>query len=403
MLSLLLAFSTACSDDDTPTTDQGTADTGGDVATDQPQADGGDATTDTPTEPVGEPPEIQDLIVSIQGEFSSDASLSGGDKTVILPIVATAEFRARLRDDNTAREDLVVDLVAGLDSPTPFAELATCEESPVTPVPPCRKFENGLWKISVDIGPDVVIRLRVDDGEGNVALSPYSLTVPSREEATVDDWERRYYGPGGGENTSVRTDTWDLSISEDGQWDEAQGDSGVETGGTYAFDGDIMEIEERYRRNSDEDDDDLSSIEETLMGTYYVDVAYFAIDPFTRNGDGEGLVGTWVAHTTTSYPADSGDATRDTELTVTLVLGDDESWTETWSGTDDSGSIDRSWSGTYRWQENTDYMNSVGDFLVRNVTEIDGVTQDPAGLRFELHTIRADKLLINPYNRSVDH
>ena len=344
-----------------------------------------DDMSDMPLDLVGEPPTIRSLIITISGDFSSEADITDTDQEVIIPITQNAEFRAFLGDDRTDREALSVEVVDGEVSPMPL--------DGQTP-----RFENGLWKIEVDVSPGMYLRLRIQDGDGHTLLSPFALILLTRQEAVVDIWERRYFGLG-----QSRTATWDFEMTAERGWSEDHGDGAMERGGTFSFDPDHLELAERYRANADPIDSNLETIESITVGEYYVDNTYFSWDPLLRAEGSSGLVGTWTGNTQTFVLNDSDERILIRDQTTTLVLGDDGSWTETWSGVDSTGDgpepIDRSWSGTWVFELSDNYVDSVGDFLVRTVVEQDGEILGTPEIWFELHAIRTNRLLINPFNR----
>ncbi len=377
----------ACSGDDDP---DGQNDAAPDAT--QPDAtsepDGSDA---TPTDDE-EPPEFQQAVsVAIEGEFASQVDLSE-DATRVLPVLADAEFTVFADDDETAREDLSVAITDGDGD-----ELEPKEEN----------FRNGLWRVTVELGPGTVVSATVADEAGNTAESDAQLTIPTRRDALVDSWQRRSYDA----EQSI-TERWDRQMNDDGTWEESR--ESLTLGGTFEVtaEGDVerLELAETYREGGDSPDSDRETVERKVVSSYYVDNTYFDHRAWTRGGDaGDGLAGTWSReYTVHKRQDDQLQVAREVSETLEFeeVSDGDNTWTLTRTGTDHTGSeesaIDESESGTWERIENESYAGNYGDFLVRETTQVDGEPVETPESVTELYTMPLDRLLISPYLRSPE-
>ena len=372
-------FMVNCGDDDTAPADTGnTADVSGDVA--------GDTTSpDVTGDLAGDPPGFRTIVVSITGELPSEDDFTDEDATRIIPTTLSSEFRIFAEDDSTSVDELTVEVIDGDAS-----SFETVEQT--------ASYRNGLWFIETDLSPDMEMRVRLQDGDGHVTISTYALIIPPLDEAIVGDWERPFF-----DTDQVILNTTDLSLEDDGTWTEQQGGSGMDRTGTYDFDDDgNIELEVRTTENSLDGTDDTNSdtIEAVYVGPYYVDELYLGLFPFTRADGQSDLESTWTRQIL-NYEPDGDDLELVEDRTETLVINADETWAETWTGTEYDGSdetaINRSWGGTWEIEINENYTESVGDFLARTVTTVDGAAADePYLVWYELHITRVGNLLISP-------
>jgi hypothetical protein len=347
---------------------------------------------DVDAAPVGDPPSFRSVLVTIEGELSSEADLNNDDAVRILPETFPAEFRCFVQDDGPV-EDLLVQIVDGEQVdffvPEQFAELS-----------------NGLWKIYLDISPGMSLSVRIADLDGHVVYSPNSLILPTQQEAVVDHWVERFYET----NQQTRT-VWNNDYLDDGQWSQEQIDTGIERGGTFHFDdplglsGDILTVEERFRvLSGDDGDDDDGTVEWAVTGNYYTDETYFSHNPFFRQGEGETEVDTWTRQVLEIQYDESGVVEVVAERNETLILNDDDTWSESWDGYElvDSEQVLLSGerNGTYDIELNDDYTESIGNFLARQIETLDGEAVIPEeGVLFELYVVKLDRLLISPLLR----
>jgi hypothetical protein len=372
-----------CSDDP----DDSSSDTGSPSDTMQPDVRV-DTTTDTaPTDT--EAPELRDISAAIQGEFSSQVDLNNEDVTRVLPVAADAEFTIFASDNETDPENLTVEVVG--------AEGEALEVKN-------EEFRNGLWRITVELAPGTDANVRVTDGAGNTATSEQTLSIPSLEQALVDDWQRRGY-----DDQREITTRWNRDVLEDGTWEEARGQ--VTFGGDWTVEDGTLEFAETYREGGETTDSDRETVEQMTASSFYVDETYFHHRAWTRDGesDGEGVAGTWTRSFEVHEPRDGElQLAREVEETIEFqeVDGGDNTWTLTRTGTDYTGggetAIDETESGTWQVIENESYAGNYGDFLVRETTEQNGESVDNSEPVTELFTMPLDKLLISPYLRSPE-
>lgn len=365
-------------DDDTTPADTAGSDVGSDVTSDT-------ASPDVAGDLAGEPPGFRTIVVSITGELPSEDDFTDEDATRIIPTTLSSEFRIFAEDDATSVDELTVEVIDG--DATSFE---TVEQT--------ASYRNGLWFIETDLSPDMEMRVRLQDGDGHVTISTYALIIPPLDEAIVGDWERPFF-----DTEQVILHTTDLSIEDDGTWSEEQGGSGMDRTGTYDFadNGDI-ELEVRTTENSLDGTDDTNSdtVEEVFVGPYYVDELYLGLFPFARADGLSDLESTWTRQIL-NYEPDGDDLELVEDRTETLVINVDGTWTETWTGSEYDGggetAINQSWAGTWEIEINENYTESVGDFLARTVTTVDGEAADePYLVWYELHITRVGNLLISP-------
>lgn len=374
---LLLA---GCSDDA-----DGSSDAGSPADTTQPDVTA-DTTTDTaPTDT--EAPELRDISAAIQGEFSSQVDLNNENVTRVLPVAADAEFTIFASDNETDPEELTVEIIGADGEPLEVKDEA---------------FRNGLWRVTVELAPGTDAVARVTDGAGNTATSEQSLTIPTREQALVDDWQRRGY-----DDQQEITTRWNRAILEDGTWEEVR--ESVTFGGDYSVEDGTLEFAETYREGGDTTDTDRETVEQMTASSFYVDETYFHHRAWTRDGDGEGVAGTWTRSFEIHEPRDGEvQLAREVDETIEFqeVEGGDNTWTLTRTGTDYTGgeetAIDETESGTWEVIENESYAGNYGDFLVRETTDENGEPVDGSEPVNELFTMPLDKLLISPYLRSPE-
>jgi hypothetical protein len=374
---LLLA---GCSDDP-----DGSSDTGSQTDAMQPDVTA-DTTTDTaPTDT--EAPELRDISAAIQGEFSSQVDLNNENVTRVLPVAADAEFTIFASDNETDPEELTVEIIGADGEPLEVKDEA---------------FRNGLWRVTVELAPGTDAVARVTDGAGNTATSEQSLTIPTREEALVDDWQRRGY-----DDQQEITTRWNRQINDDGTWAETR--ESLTLGGDYSVEEGTLEFAETYREGGETTDSDRETVEQMTASSFYVDETYFHHRAWTRDGDGEGVAGTWTRSFEVHEPQNGElQLVREVDETIEFqeVEGGDNTWTLTRSGTDYTGgeetAIDETESGTWEVVENESYAGNYGDFLVRETTEENGEPVDNPEPVTELFTMPLDKLLISPYLRSPE-
>ncbi|MEL6182615.1 MAG: hypothetical protein AAFS10_26900, partial [Myxococcota bacterium] len=169
LLMALLLPASACSDDDSSTTSTA-ADTGMGQSETEPTSNGGsdtdtldDVEPDTPSD--DEPPSLRDIRIEVTGEFGDAFDLNDTDGTLLLPVDTPVEVTVFGQDNMTSADTLTVDVV---DARTD--QVRTVED---------RSFRNGLWRLTVLLGPDTETRIRVTDEAGNTIESPAVLRVPS--------------------------------------------------------------------------------------------------------------------------------------------------------------------------------------------------------------------------------
>lgn len=339
-----------------------------------------DAGTDTPVDE--EAPEFQDVSASIKGEFSSQVSLDE-DATRVLPVAANAEFTVFARDNETDAEDLDVDIVD--EDGEPLTE----EES---------NFQNGLWRITVELGPGTTAAVEATDEAGNSARSNSTLTIPTRRNALVEGWQRRTYT---NDDQSI-DERWDLTMNDDGTWEEVRPDT--TRGGTFSVDGDTLQMTRTYRSDGDSDD---QTAERRVAGEFYVDGTYFHLRPWTRENASDAnddIAGTWSREYKIFTRRDGAlELERDVSETLEFqqTSDGDNTWSLTRSGTEyganSQSSIDETEGGTWEVVENESYGGNFGDYLVRTTTTENGNSVDQPTTVTELFQMPLDKLLISPH------
>jgi hypothetical protein len=374
-------------------TEDAPGDTGGDVAEDTggdggggdagDDVDaGGDAGGDVAVDLPGEPPTYRQVLASILGELPSEADLARGDVTRIIPTTFAIEFKVFVQDDITATDELTVELVEGTEPPYTVVALDSND------------FERGLWRPNTTVSPGQTLRVRTTDSDGHVAYSPGALIVPDLVTAALDTWEERQYDTGQNLLSSN-----DLIIEDGGDWgNDEDGDGEPEAGGTWVIEDGVLTLEVRF---TPEDPDGTELLME-LSAPYYVDETYFYHNPFTRTDGESELEGTWTREETlSSFEGESETVVND--YVSTLIINDDDTWSESWSGTID-GEEDATYtrSGTWEIVINENYTESTGDFLLRNVTSVNGEDLSEPEVLFELTVVRVGNLLVNPRIRKSE-
>ena len=332
-----------------------------------------------------EPPEIRDIQLNIKGEFSSKATLTAGDATRILPVAADAEFTVFAQDNETARENLDVQVVD--------ASGAALDEK-------MSSVNRGLWRLTVEIAPDSELRVEITDEAGNTTTSMHSLRLASRAEALAAVWKKRFYS---NEDEPSVTEEHTLTVESGGEWNEDVED--YKRGGEYRVEGDLLVFQETFQRGGSDKDTDESTIEQDRVSEFYVDDEFFSLHPWTREDSGSGIATTWK-RSWTRYEHDAGNRTEGASVEETLQLekkaGGKNTWKHTREETPKSGSATTSTrSGTWKTIElTTNYGENLGTFLVRTTTHEDGNEVQMAKTTTESDVFRLDHMLISPYTRS---
>lgn len=333
-----------------------------------------------------EPPEFRDIQISIQGEFSSNVDLTGGDARRILPVPADAEFKVLAGDDETPREELDVAAVGPEGS-----ELSATDEN----------FRNGLWSFTAELAPGDVVRIRATDGAGNAATSEHALTISTREEALVASWEKRLFT--NDEEPDIR-ETHLRTFEEGGTWTEDRND--FELGGDYRVEDDTLVVQKTYQSGGDAEDSDRSTIERDRASSFYVDRQFFSDRPWSRDSSDTKIAGTWNRESEL-YTHDGGDRSLAETVQETLELTKNSDGPNTWTRTrevtdENSGETStETASGTWETVELTSiYGDNFGTFLVRTTEQRNGSDLQDPETETELYRMPLDKLLISPYVRS---
>lgn len=353
---------------------------GGDVAddTDTGSDTGADVSVDLP----GEPPTYRQVLASILGELPSEADLARGDVTRIIPTTFAIEFKVFVQDDITSTDELTVEIVEGAEPPYTVVSLDS------------NAFERGLWRPNTTVSPGQTLRVRTTDGDGHVAYSPGALVVPDLVTAAYDTWEERQY-----DTDQNLLSSNDLILEADGSWgNDETGDGEPEIGGSWDVEEGILTLDVRYTP----EDPDGTEVLFSIPAPYYVDETYFYHNPYTRTDGESELEGTWTREELQSSFEDETE-TLVNDYVATLIINDDDTWSESWSGTIE-GEEDATYTraGTWEIVINENYTESTGDFLQRTITTENGEDLSAPEVLFELTVVRVGNLLVNPRIRKSE-
>ena len=332
--------------------DSGGDDTGGD------DTGGGDM----------EAPTFRDIRVSVSGEFGDEFDLNDEDGELLLPVPVPVEVTVFGQDDTTAPGDLTVELIE--------------EGSGVAIALSDENFRNGLWRLTAPLGPGSVTRVRVTDEAGNAATSSAALVVPGLDQTILGRWKRPVFD----RELQVLSQIY-VEYTADGAWSRED----VDLAGTWAIAEGVATVAET------ELPAELSRAPVQTTALVHVDAFYLSLAPYERvEGEGEGARGVWRQTRAEAAEAASGEFGEPVEVVTELELSEDDTWAETVTIDGEASTS----SGTWRIEINEDYIESLGDFLVREVEVIDGAPVAEAETRIELFDIRGGRLLRSPFVRA---
>jgi hypothetical protein len=331
-------------------------------------------------------PELRDVRATLEGDLGVTLELNSRDAEHVIPVAGTAEFTVLVRDDLDAVDAIAVELI---DADDAAVDLESIE------------LRNGLWRLRVAIAPGDQLRVRARDSAGNARTGDHALILPELRDAVVGAWETWFFDDTQ-TITHEHTATWDRDASDaDGAFSESRPDTGVTVAGTWTQDGVSLAVDRRTRTGGADPDTDPDTIEQRRVGLFHIDPIYFALDPYQRTAGTSGVEGTWE-RTWTLHEPDQGELVLAEEVTETLEITTG-TWTETRTVIDHRGAspvtTTTTRSGTWRIELNDNYTEAVGDFLVRQVTDDNGTPVSDAPETWELHIIRAGRLLISPMLR----
>ncbi len=325
------------------------------------------------------PPNIRDIRVTITGEFALETDLNREDGWVVVPVEVAGTITVFVTDNETAAADLSVKAIDA-DSSQEFGDVT-------------KTFNNGLWRLALNLQPGMHLRVLVTDLANNDALSEYQLILPTQYEAIAGDWDKRYYLPG-----QIIDNHRYATFATDGSFQEDQEDTGNLITGTYELVDDKLKVSERTSTPSTRDTD-TNTVERETVAAFYVDATYFSQDPFFRTDGSSGVVGSWQ-RSMQSYEIIGEQLTLARDVQETLVFTETR-FTRTISGTSyESGSaesISEVYEGDWEIDINESYMDNYGDYLVLTTDTENSTPIASPVITADLYVIRADHLLIAPY------
>ncbi len=287
-------------------------------------------------------PDIRDVRVELSGSVKGLFDLNAGDATAIVPpgvAPPLATVTVFAVDDVTPGDQLTVSVRDGEGK-----TLATQDQ----------QFSNGLWKVSLEVHPGLVVGVEVKDAEGNGTTWMHRLIVPTGAEAILGKWDRPFY------DQNFDLVKHGTTTFFEGQWSQEGVESAPVTG-EYEVDGEELTLRL----------DDVAAANPEAPSqrvcAFFVDKTYFHHCPFVAAGEAVEIQGVW----TRSYREyrGSGNSTQLLrDVTETLEFQEDGAWTLTvsgdvWDGTAMSPSVESS-QGSYQVRLNENYIDNFGDFLV---------------------------------------
>jgi len=365
----LACLASACDDgessggDDTGmAVDTSTGDAGDDGASDGgTDTNGGDDVSEDT-----EPPTFRDVRVTIVAPIEVDLDLNAIDAERTIP-------------NETSGDALTVEVIDDDGELLP-GQSAT--------------LRNGLWDVELPIEPAQTLRVRLTDEAGNSAVSENALVLLAHVDAFPGNYLARFYDLEQNVIASVAT-----TVSDDGTYEITDNDTGIVTTGNWSLEGDTIALERTTSTDPDAMDSDDSTIEWKQVAPYYIDDTHVSTQAFVRtSSEEEGEVGTWEQTIETFVDDGSGTLIPERTVTVTLELNDDDTFTQTWTGTDHiaDAPIERTRSGTWQVELSENYSESYGNFLHRVVESEDGTALMTPEDEFELFKVTPGHLLISP-------
>ncbi|MCA9688924.1 MAG: hypothetical protein KC636_04895 [Myxococcales bacterium] len=382
-LSLTLCFVGCGGDDDGATTAdaEATAATSDPATSDDATSD--DATTEAATDtgetaPAdSEPPELKDLRFAIDGGAVED--LNNVDVTTALPAPTPVEFIVRARDDQTAVEELVVEIL----------------EHEAAKEPLSAALDNGLWRVTVEVLPGAPYHARVVDEAGNELISPHGLIIPTLAQAAEGDWTRFRYL-----DAETVGDKAKLNLTAAGAWSESHTTSDLVVAGDWSIDGDALALAETTRAGGDgPTDDDPTTVELQRTGPVFVDEDYLVPTPWVSDApvDEGDPVGAW-SRAWVEHASEGGALVELGAVAESFEVRDDGTFTLTRTTTPTQGAPTTTvMTGPWRVELNGEYTATFGDFFVWTIEVVDDAPVDAPEERWDVHRVRRDHLLLDPY------